>query len=49
MIEVFGDHTQRVQKRTLRELEPDPMLGPIGPVLGSVPKSGIGTEPSIGM
>src|SRR5258708_3135102 len=37
MIEVFGDHAQRVQKRMLSELKPDAMLGPIGLVLGSVP------------
>src|SRR5260370_39874380 len=37
MIEVFGDHAQRVQKRMLGELKPDAMPGPIGPVLCCVP------------
>src|SRR6202035_1470595 len=37
MIEVFGDHAQRVQKRMLGQLEPDAMLGPIDPVFRCVP------------
>ena len=37
MIEIFGDHAERVQKRMLGKLEPDAMLGPINPVFRSIP------------
>jgi hypothetical protein len=36
VIEVFGDHTQRVEKCQLRKLEPDAMLCPIAPFLGGI-------------
>src|SRR5260370_11749357 len=50
VIEVFGDHAQRVQKRMLGELKPDAMLGRLAlSFAASHSKSGIGLEPMSGM
>jgi hypothetical protein len=37
MTEVFRDHAQRIEKRMLRKLEPDAMLGPVDLILCSIP------------
>src|SRR4051812_17262298 len=44
MIEVFGDHAQRIDERMLGKFEPDAMLSPIDTVFRSVPFE-IGHQP----